>query len=1492
MSSITANTSKVTLRVPISTEQENQFSYFYHNLYKRNKIIFSDLLDLIQQVTGLQGNTSLYFLRNYELSSLKHLVDVINEKSLAKTLADLLSEGKFKDPFVRNYFIRLSTKTISNISNSHTFWTVPTLSTLVVPKLFYPLMKIRNLAARNKALTNLVDSLDIDQNPILHQFQTLAQPGKIISNKHQAARLDYLARVQNLIDESKRNLGNRFRLSQTYTQAVRMLHKDYLAEHLRLIDNNRYLRHYITSVVNISSPNDFINYITSLGVPRDTQLKYELLKQVDQNDTKNVTGLDLEGDFPPLNATVLKKRKTRRGTTGSRSLGSNPGNNACLWNTLGLTGGAALQLLGSSLEDRRLINNIKHDKPSSLNDFSKSTLSKFYTLVVRDGLSSYRFGSGPQVVFSKLNPSRDHIERTEPFDEYRHSLFDAEVGKEVIYTHNKPGAEQRLAKKTAATKPKDERRLVKECQFCENRVKYDPKIHRVKGTCFCMIPPKYDELVEEAKELVPTQDFNKVRLALESQTRIKGGAVSRQNKCLIKALENFLVLPELEEFDLSDWTPEDRQDFENGQPLDSRILEYRQFNQPDILIGVKAQDQTIFYGNYHTAERIEWITHKENHYSYHPGVFEDVPPIVYQEQVAGPDIEAIEEKFGIFGIPLLIRDVANDLVQSTPSPEINPPVPTNPKPVSLPSTEEVYLVADDIHQTVEPVDPPSNSLPPKGEENLVAEEGVGGYDNSGKVNVNTNQVRYTEHLQTEVVHYTVTELKWFKKYRHMYRSFIDCFTNKAQADPFYYTNKHRRSDVVISTGLFRYLMQVKGSASITQVQIRQSLYLAMSNTEFQGLTLQVQYDTFLHFLYKWSQLASQLNSLTKVYMEYSQQFVCTDHVDLNSTFDIETLKNSRTPQGLYQSSTKGTDLITKIFYKESSDNQKVITNNNMLVTKAVGVDYKIRPDGTLLEFNGYKTKQSNLAGEYLSSIYSVVCSAVNITYSTQEHEKALNRLISDCDGKYDSNMRLQNRFFGVPGVAEILAPTRLQVASKLDYHPLAQAYLEVMSSDNCSNHCLDDLMALGEYIEDLGIKLEERRKVLNEYLEAPEPDLVRTLEGNIPRLNAEANFKKHELGKIKNGIRKYGRLFISMPGKKWIMGKPHWIAHIKKQMCETLICDGQYLYRFSPGFEAKAVKLQSKPFFHKCLLYPVEEKTGSVLVDNQNMAEVFTEMHEFCKDNPSCQASVSHGDDILTLTYEDGIPVYNCLDISNCDASHTSVVFGFYLLLLKCNHKYSDSIASSFTHKIKVKNHNNPREHLILTPKYGILPSGCSSTTALNSQISSLICLAYANGIGDLVGYNLTSDHTRTLERATFLARFFYSDDKGVYHCSTCPSTYLRNYGSFKGDFPVLSGYKKASKHERAQHFVKGVVAGLTNEPTNIIVHSLRRKFDLPSPPEDYWATRGVLSRVNSDNPSLTEQDLYSFGHLLFIQPPNSHLVDPVVDSLMKIRYGYTAVCL
>lgn len=240
-------------------------------------------------------------------------------------------------------------------------------------------------------------------------------------------------------------------------------------------------------------------------------------------------------------------------------------------------------------------------------------------------------------------------------------------------------------------------------------------------------------------------------------------------------------------------------------------------------------------------------------------------------------------------------------------------------------------------------------------------------------------------------------------------------------------------------------------------------------------------------------------------------------------------------------------------------------------------------------------------------------------------------------------------------------------------------------------------------------------------------------------------------------------------------------------------------------------------------------------VKSSTKDELRTAFRELCEPKPGVLTFVYHSDDsCVGALCSDGYVRFNG-DIKKCDGSHRQRLFDTLQRML--THLFGDDYASTvfseeidraflyLRSKLRVRNCWNWKEYVIYDFIDSRLYSGSVLTTIINNYANLWIALAMSQLVGnplerkcaeikdlyilagEQVGYQLKVQDAEEVEKLQFLKHSPYMVESGVYEPWMNFGTYLRGFGTYKGDLPLLKG-RKGTIPERAAAFVSDVVVG------------------------------------------------------------------------------------
>lgn len=257
--------------------------------------------------------------------------------------------------------------------------------------------------------------------------------------------------------------------------------------------------------------------------------------------------------------------------------------------------------------------------------------------------------------------------------------------------------------------------------------------------------------------------------------------------------------------------------------------------------------------------------------------------------------------------------------------------------------------------------------------------------------------------------------------------------------------------------------------------------------------------------------------------------------------------------------------------------------------------------------------------------------------------------------------------------------------------------------------------------------------------------------------------------------------------------------------------------------------------------------------------------------------SMSGNNEVVILIYSDdsvwtgnvnGVEFAFNVDISSCDSGNKSGVFGLiFMLLSQFSPELAVGLVSQCSNVIKLKNPEDSDEECEIHMHSLFEGSGTVLTTILNhvamymianaavvligemkqglthwEQISELIVKS-GESFGHVLSVEPAKSHLGFIpEKIQFLKRSPLQLTNGKYIPVMNYGTIFRGFGSIEGDLTAdmigmsVVEFAQLGMEERGNVFLSGVVAGLKNEPTSIILSALRRRFSrLPGSLASGW---------------------------------------------------------
>lgn len=371
---------------------------------------------------------------------------------------------------------------------------------------------------------------------------------------------------------------------------------------------------------------------------------------------------------------------------------------------------------------------------------------------------------------------------------------------------------------------------------------------------------------------------------------------------------------------------------------------------------------------------------------------------------------------------------------------------------------------------------------------------------------------------------------------------------------------------------------------------------------------------------------------------------------------------------------------------------------------------------------------------------------------------------------------------------------------------------------------------------------------------------------------------------------KHGRLFVSYGASILTLG--WFFGYFKRVFCKT------YTYHLIPG-------LPHKMTIVKCLdegARPSKYKSAGLCT--------------------------RHFSDDMELEWHD--PLYNTsfdidIDISGCDAGNTSAPFYLLAQLMMALGITYEMIANTYarlTGPLICHNPSNHKEFIRIQPRTIYQGSGCPETTVVNNVSSALIlCSIYyvisqnrelwnlgrdadrtalIEKAAGYVGHQVSVDHRRSAPEKQFLKYSPFTTDLGEEVLSRNKGAIFRSLGSCDGDLlPVHLGlttasFRKLTLEEKGERWAASIVAGLVNEPADIIMDALRERFPNGKPVilNKHTANQGDRKHFRIPTSELqrryggTMDDWVNLARKIRQIRFGQAIQDELIDSFMATDYG------
>jgi hypothetical protein len=322
--------------------------------------------------------------------------------------------------------------------------------------------------------------------------------------------------------------------------------------------------------------------------------------------------------------------------------------------------------------------------------------------------------------------------------------------------------------------------------------------------------------------------------------------------------------------------------------------------------------------------------------------------------------------------------------------------------------------------------------------------------------------------------------------------------------------------------------------------------------------------------------------------------------------------------------------------------------------------------------------------------------------------------------------------------------------------------------------------------------------------------------------------------KIKNELAKPGkfaRLFVSFGSSILYAGWCHSV--IKEAICKVFILDGVGMNQASGYF---------------VLYFPLTLRIFKSLAQYPP--------REYLK--PGMYVDVFSDDGSVCIVDTDLRKYYLEVDISSCDSGNSWAMFAILGKLMSklgfgC---YIKNLFKRLFDPITIRNPFKRQEYVKIVPKHIFQGSGCPETTIVNNIASSAIYISMYRTVRQmidedslhdnvlsgelmtklqhaawLVGHKVTIDLKHNRSEMQFLKHTTFRTGGGELVDALNLGPILRSLGSVEGDLDHIklgitkTAFRAMTWEKRFEARVAGVVTGLKNEPGNIILDALRKRF-------------------------------------------------------------------
>lgn len=752
---------------------------------------------------------------------------------------------------------------------------------------------------------------------------------------------------------------------------------------------------------------------------------------------------------------------------------------------------------------------------------------------------------------------------------------------------------------------------------------------------------------------------------------------------------------------------------------------------------------------------------------------------------------------------------------------------------------------------------------------------VGGYDPYTML-VNPDGVPVSQHgdLRLEEFELAQREFRWFKRLRQIPEWIKDWFVGFSLEDPFYY-GKTLRLQHPISLKVLNTLSRTRLGSRVSEAIVRSVIYQAQQDPE---VAQPICFATALYFIKTWTLLCAQTSSVIST----NEAFLKAKKVPMNvpTALDvqhgIEQAREFRIPAGIYH---HDTELPIHLPHSSSGDFGD-IDHPSMVQNKRWRL---LKTKGGAKYSKGYIKFPSHWFTEAYSSIYyNFVSMVATVKLSSEEIEKILLRLTMDKTGRDEFMITQQQKAFNCKEIRDWLFsmgdtnvyPTEEGWALEF-LRPLWQAYQHPYNDE-------DFFDAATAYTIKTGIKVNHRLRIIEQRKEEIYYN---------PTSHLEVLFKKFEKQKVKpvmvEGIVRYmttyARAFISLPDNEWLDSAPHLCSKFKQQLSQELVwtkvgmlCDDGFVNVANPG----------RDWMHINCLYPTIN--DEIQVDKQHLADCVQRCIEFMEITGGI-ATMAHGDDAWEVEKDGNEPLFVEADIVSNDISHTQFSLAATAISTMFAGTYCEKVWKQMQRPIKIRNGHFRGEWVSLINLLGFtFPTGSGITTGHNTHNNTVICYAdakfgYAKA-ADQIGYTREVKVTRFLEQSTFLAHWFYYHE-GKIVATICPSVLCRGGGGTPGDF---LGPRTLSVKQRGFNHITSVVKGLAHELPTPIIEAFRSLIPghIPRGVTEALDESYILGLIRRTGVMVDPDEVLNLCDQIREIRYGTLIVNPIVDALLKVRYG------